>query len=234
MAEDKKKKRRPVLVTPAGKWIWVWLTEPSFGSEKFPNPGGSFKVTAVYKTDSREANELIAKLQPYYEEALAIAEEKFAALPKKERDKLEKVRAEPFYEVLVDENDEPTGEIGFKFTMKHTRKSKRNKNETYKVRPVIWDAKRNAVNPVPPIGSGTIGRIAFNAGDWFVASTGLAGLKLYLTEAQILDLKGYGGSDGSAFGTEEGGYEFKEPRQTERSDVDADEDADEDEDYGNF
>lgn len=227
MAEARKK--LPKIVTPAGKFRFPKLTEPDYGNKKFPKPDGEYSVQLVFDAESAGAKEMIEKLTPHYEAALAEAEEAFAKLPVGTRKKLGKVSANDLFTTLYDkETEEPTGEIMFKATMKASgvvKKDGPRKGKKWTRSPIIFDAKGARMAKAPSIWSGTIGKVSAEISPYFIPGTGAAGLKLNLEAVQIIDLVSDGQRSASSYGFgEEEGYEYEEPAEDEGASFGADAD----------
>lgn len=168
------------------------------------------------KADSKEAKAFIKELTPHYQAAMAEASEKFKELPVGTRKAFEKKgikgpQENPLFSEIYDkETEEATGEIFFKFAMKASGVSKKT-NKPWSRKPTIFDAKGKRMVKLPAIWGGTIGRVAFEPGPYFIPGTAAAGLKLNLVGAQVIDL--VAGGERSAkdlgFGEEEG-YEHSD------------------------
>jgi hypothetical protein len=231
MAE--KRKKLPQFVTPKGTFRFPKLSEPDYGNEKFPKPDGEYSVQLLLPADSDEAKALIEKLTPMYEAALDEAKEAFKGLPIKSRKDFEKKGIKGplpnslFSEVYDKETEEPTGEITFKFAMRAggTYKQGPKKGKQWSRKPVIVDAKGKPMRKCPGIWGGTIGKISFEAGPYFIEGTAAAGLRLALQGVQIIDLVTAGERSAASLGFgEEDGYEH-EDAPAEEAAADAGEDA---------
>lgn len=219
MAKDKKLVA-PKFTSCKLKFVWPKLTEPDYGNKEFPKPNGEFSVKGVGKADDPEVQALIAKLQPFHDEAVSRGEAAFKGLKVDVRKKLKAVTVNPLYTELFDEEtEEPTGEIAFKFSMTHSGeyKSGPKQGKKWYRRPAIFDARGSLMKPAPDIWGGTIGRIAFELGidkegipGYFIPGTGAVGLSLRLTAVRILDLVQSGERDAASYGfdEEEEGYEY--------------------------
>lgn len=202
MADKKPKAVR--YTTPKGVFVYPYLVKPDFGQGQFANTTGIFKVNL--RLPLEDAAPLIAALQPIYDAALLEGAEAFAKLKVDVRKKLKSVTETPLYEVEYDEQtEEETGFVVFKFSTKASGKNAKGEEWTRKI--PLFDAKGKATSP-SMVGGGTVGKVSFEASSYFVPATAVAGVKLYLTGAQILELSEGMGSGGSAsshgFGAEEG------------------------------
>lgn len=200
MSEKKKPTR---ITTRAGEFIWPRLFEPD---TKY-DPAGLFSVK--FKADAAEASRLMKLLEADYEAALEQGREKFAELPVASRKKLKALTEAPIATPVYDDNEEETGEYLFNFKMKHEVTSKKS-GETFKKYPAVFDAKGRPIKKAE-VGSGTVGKVTFEAAPYFNASAGQAGLSLRLSAVQIIDLVAYGQRSASAYGfEEEDGYTHDE------------------------
>lgn len=203
MATEKKQKATR-YTTPRGTFVYPYLTKPDYGNESFPDPAGTFKVNLRVTLES--AQPILDSLQAIHDEAVSDGEQKFAALKIDARKKLKALTVTPLFVEEYDETtEEPTGTVIFKFATKASGVSK--KDQTVWNRTIdLFDAKGNPIKP-KMVGGGTEGKISFEAIPYFIPGTGVAGVKLYLIAAQILELsEGSSGSSASSygFGSEEG------------------------------
>lgn len=197
--------KKEVFTSPKGIFRYPTLDKPDFGNEKFPKPNGEYKVQLVVTPDVAEI--LLKKLQPLFEAAVAEGEALFAKLPIASRKKLGELTVNDLVSVIYDkETEEPTGDVFFKFS---TAASGVNaKKEPWSRKIAVFDAKGKPLPKIPSIWGGTVGKVSFEAAAYFVPGTGTAGLKLYLTAAQIIELKSGGSRGASEYGFgEEEGYE---------------------------
>lgn len=233
------KKKFPKFTAPRGVFKFPKLSEPDFGNEKFPKPDGEYSVTVVYRADDPAVKAFIAKLKPHHDAAIKAAEEAFKKLDVGQRKKLKAVTVNDLFKTVYDnETEEPTGEIEFKFSMPASGVVKQGprKGKKWSAKPDIFDAKGRPMLKVPAIWGGTEGKVAFEAGDYFIPGSGLAGLKLRLNGAQIIELVSQGSRTASSYGFgEEDGYAhdetaFKDETTDEDEDdlnpADGDDDAD--------
>ena len=204
------KKQFPEFTTPRGTFKLPSLSEPDFGNEKFPKPDGEYSVTVVYRADDPAVKAFIAKLKPHHDAAIKTAEEAFKKLDVGQRKKLKAVTVNDLFKTVYDnETEEPTGEIEFKFSMPAggVIKNGPRKGKKWSAKPDIFDAKGRPMLKVPAIWGGTEGKVAFEAGDYFIPGSGLAGLKLRLKAVQIIVLVLPGGRTAESYGFgEEDGY----------------------------
>ncbi|MGW8177211.1 MAG: hypothetical protein ACWGQW_00220 [bacterium] len=200
---------KPKLVevtTPIGTLRWPKLHEPDYGSSDYPNPLGAFSTKLVLKKDDPETQAFLAAIKPAFEEAVAQGKEKFNALSISVRKKLGAPKIRDVYIDLYDEETEqPTGEIEISAKMRYGIEVKKGpKAGTIFHRwPHIVDAHGNQMDPVPPIGSGSEGRIRVELAPYWVAAEGVIGLSLRLVGVQITQLVMQGKRTASSMGFDE-------------------------------
>lgn len=219
MAEAKKPKAIR-YTTPKGTFAYPYLVKADFGNKSFPDPAGTFKVNLRLTED--EAAPLLAALQPIFDQAVQDGEQEFAKLKIDVRKKLKELTVTPLFVEEYDEvTEEPTGNITFKFATKASGKNAKGEEWTRTI--PLFDAAGKSIKPTM-VGGGTIGKVSFECSPYFIPGTGVAGVKLYLVAAQILELSeaGSGGSSSSyGFGAEEG-YEAPEEPANDFTDTTAD------------
>lgn len=201
-----KREKRPQYITPRGVFKYPALSAPDYGTDEYPKPNGEYKVTLVIHED--DAEPLLKKLRPLHEGAMEKGREEFAKLKVEARKKLKEVTEQPLYTTVYDpETEEPTGYIEFTFKMTASGESKKD-SKPWSRKPALFDAKGVPFKKVPAIWGGTEGKVSFTAAPYFIAGTGLAGLKLYLEAAQVIELVTAGQRSASSYGFgEEEGYE---------------------------
>lgn len=206
MSKDKKPKNFQAI-TPKGVFKFPNLTKPDFGTKEYPKEGGEYNTRLVMSLG--EAQDLIDKLQPEMDRAEQLAKEKFAEMPVATRKKLGAPKAQDFYQEIYDkETEEPTGEVEFRFSMKASGKNE--KGEKWERKPTIFDAKGKPVT-LKSIWGGSKGKVSFEAVPYFVAGTGVYGIKLYLRAVQVIELNQGGSRSASDFGFgEEDGFDGSE------------------------
>jgi hypothetical protein len=202
MATEKKPKAQR-YTSPKGTFVYPYLVKPDFGQGQFANTKGIYKVNL--RLSEEDAAPILEILQPIYDKAIQDGVQEFAKLKVEARKKLKSLTETPLYDIEYDQQtEEPTGFITFKFST--TASGTNAKGEAWKRTIDLFDAKGKAIKP-PMVGAGTEGKVSFECSPYFIPATGVAGVKLYLCAAQILELS-EGGSGGNAsaygFGQEEG------------------------------
>lgn len=217
MADKKAKATR--YTSPKGSFVYPYLVKPDFGQGQFTNSKGIFKVNL--RLTHEEAEPLLKILQPIYDQAIADGVESFGKLKVEARKKLKELTETPLFDIVYDQTtEEETGEIVFKFSTSASGTNQ--KGEAWTRTIPLFDSKGKPFKP-SMVGAGTIGKVSFEVSPYFIPATGVAGVKLYLVGAQVIELS-EGSSGGSAasygFGAEEG-YEAEEESASDSSDNDS-------------
>ena len=164
--------------TPKGIAGWCFLHEPT---ENYSKNG--YEYRCVLYLSEEDAAPMIERLERLFEENVEFF--------KKSEGKKAKPRIDrPWFEE-EDEDDNPTGRVGFKFKIPATITRKSDGKE-FDMRPRLVDAQGNPC-PGVPVGSGSTLVIGYHAMGYFAQG---CGIKLELKVVQIIDLKAYtGGSE---------------------------------------
>jgi len=224
MADQSKRKKLPSFTSPKLVFKFPKLVDADYGSNDYPKPDGEFSTKGIGKLSDPAVQKFIAALKPLHDEAVAEAEEKFKELKVETRKKLGSVKVNDLFTTLYDqETEEETGEVEFKFAMKHRIEIKKGPKagQTIIKYPALFDAKGKPIvvrdkegktlRNAPQIWGGTVGKVSFEASPYFIPGTGAAGLKLNLMAVQIIDLVSGGQRNASGYGFgEEDGYEADE------------------------
>lgn len=188
-------KKRTNVISPAGVMKYGHIQKPN---TKF-NENGTYEVELILTPE--DAAPFIKQIEAATAEARTqlIAED-----PK--RAKLKDFKA---YGPELDEADEPTGNIKFKFKQNATWVNKKTvPHTTVNVRIPIFDAKGKPIADTVRVGRGSRVKVGFNFRP-IMAPTNpkTIGAQLSLQGIQILELVEYSGQSASALGfTEEEGY----------------------------
>lgn len=236
--------KAPTFTTSMGALRYPKLSQIDLGTKEFPNPEGSYSANLILSVNDPAVQKLIADLTPMYEKALAKGSTLFNALPVATRKKLKDLTANPLYETVYDEAEEPTTDIIFKFKMKASGQYKTGKNQgrNWDSRVPVFDRFGNKLIPgfnfrlrdsdetladvhpaiKPDIWGGTTAKVSAEIGldkegdaGYFIPGTGMAGLKLGLRAVQVFDV--VSGGDRSA-----GDYGFS-AEEREEADMPSDE-----------
>lgn len=170
------------VVTPSGTAIYPHLTKPD---TKF-DANGAFKVSLSIPEE--EATPVMSKV----DEAMEQAKELLPPGKKKV--------AEPPYYHEVDSDGQETGNIVFKFKMKHKVNLK--DGRTIELKPKLFDAQGNLMQDVESIWGGSTLRVSADLVPYYVAATG-AGVSARLKAVQIIDLVTGGGGEADQYGFEQ-------------------------------
>jgi hypothetical protein len=139
MADKKKRPVGPRMKSPKSVFVFPKLNaaDTKFKAE------GEFAVKARMVKDRPDVQAFIAKLEPLHQAAMKAGQEAFDALPVASRKKLKAMTENDLYTEVFDEDENPTGEIEFKFSLPASGKIKdgKNKGRTWIKRPTIADAK---------------------------------------------------------------------------------------------
>jgi hypothetical protein len=165
--------RNAQMNTPCGVAVYPRLNEPDY---KF-DAGGVFSVTV--RVPAEEGTELQSKL----EKLLDTHHKKEMAERRKPNLKKAPLTVHP----ATDDEGNETGEIDFKFTMKHNVTTKNGKSWTQ--RPKLYDAKLQGFEGAV-IGGGSKLIVNFVASPYYTAALG-AGIKLRLNAVQVVELREY-------------------------------------------
>lgn len=201
------------ITSPRGTFAYPYLTKPD---TKF-NAEGEYKVNLTMKTE--DAADMIALLEKALEGSVAKA---------KEENKGKKIKTAD----LPISYNEDESEVTFKFKLKAQGTKK--DGEVFTQQPAIFDAKGKPMvaDKATSIGSGTVGKVAFEIVPFFTALVG-AGVSLRLKAVQVIELVRYGsGGDGSAFGFgNEGGDDDEDDADSTEGFTNEEDGAEEDADF---
>lgn len=211
------------ISTPRVTLKYPKLTEVDYGTEKFPDKDGSYNTRIILDTADPKVAAMLTKIDTALERAKELAEEAFAALPVKDRKRLEAkggITADAPYSIVYDdETEEDTGKVELRVKMKAsgTRKDK----TKWTAKPDLFDAKGKPLPKGVQIWGGTVAIINFDIEPYFVAGTGAYGVSRRLNAAQIIELVSGGQRAASSYGfgeVEDGfdsdGYEVEEEETT--------------------
>jgi hypothetical protein len=202
------KPKRPTYTSPKGIFKYPALSKPDYGNAEFPKPDGEFKTGLVVSLADPAVQALIATLQPLWDAAIVKGKEEYAKLKVDIRKKLGGLKEQPFYETEYDQQTEvETGNVIFKFKTKFKIVDKKDQSVRFN-KIGLFDAKGKPLGADTLIYGGTVGKIAFQVSDYFVAGQGMAGISLRLSAAQVIELVGPGNRSASSYGFgEEEGFE---------------------------
>ena len=202
--------------TPLGTAKWPKLTEPDYGTKDYPKPEGEYSVKMIFDGTDPKFVAFRSKVEAFMAPVEVMAQAKFAELKKPQRDKLGAPTCNDMFVPIYDENDEPTGEVEMKFSMKAGGVVKKGPREGKKWsrKPNLFDALGRPIKGEVAIwgGSELIIAFSFTEGGYFIPATGAYGIKLQLEAAQIVTLRqgGERAAGDYGFGAQEGGFDASE------------------------
>jgi len=177
--------------TPLGVAVYPRLNEPDY---KF-DPAGIFSVTVRVDGEEGQAlkDKLDKQLDAWHQQNI------------KERRKPNLKRADLTVKPAYDDDGNETGELDFKFTMKHNVTTQTGKS--WIQRPKLYDSQGKGFDG-PVIGGGSKLVVNFVPAPYYTAAMG-CGLKLRLNAVQVVELNEYkkgGGAESLGFATHDSGY----------------------------
>lgn len=218
------------MTTPRGTFVWPKLVEPDYGSKEYPKPDGEYSVKVRFDAEDPAFIPFKKKIDAALEAAVENARAQFAELKPATRKKLGDISINEPFEVVYDEDENETGEVLMKFTMKAggiVKKGPR-QGKRWARKPQLFDAKGKPMLKAPEIWGGTVGKVSFSfiTDGYFIPGTGATGIKLQLEAVQIIELVSGGQRQGSDFGfeEEEDGFEYDESQFEDEADDDSDND----------
>lgn len=202
-----KQPKRITYATPKGRGLFFHVTEPDYGTDKFPLKDGQYSLSLILDSDSTGI--LKERLADELRKAEDYADEQFAGLKRVTREKLGSVTFNQVCEPVYDEDDEPTGEYRWRFKTSAFAEDKATGKKRKRTIPV-FDSMNQAVHLKEEPGNGTTVRVSFTCAPYFVEGQGMGGLSLYLNAVQILKLVRFGERDATSYGftAEEDGEGF--------------------------
>ncbi len=218
------------LNTPLGAAKWPKLSEPDYGTKDYPKPDGEYSTKMIFDATDPKFVAFRERMEAYIAPVEAMAQAKFAELKKPQRDKLGSPTFNDMFVPIYDEDDEPTGEVEMKFTMKAGGVVKKGPREGSKWsrKPNLFDSLGRPIKGKVDIWGGSELIIAFSFTDdgYWIPATGAYGIKLQLEAAQIVTLREAGARNAGdyGFGEQEGGFDASQhtPAQTDGSDDEED------------
>lgn len=224
MAKEKNPDRVRIS-TPRVTLKYPKLDKVDYGSEKYPDPDGSYNTRIIADRADPKVSAMLAKIDKSMERAKELAEEKFAKMDIKARKKIEAktggiVADEPYSIVYDEDTEEDTGKIEMKVKMKAsgTRKDK----TKWTAKPDLFDGKGKPMKKGIQIWGGSVAILNLDLEPYFVDGSGSYGVSRRLNAAQIIELVSGGQRAASSYGfeAEEDGFDA--------NDVDVEDDSDDD------
>jgi hypothetical protein len=193
VATTENKKKYVTLTSEKGVAVWPWLNAPD---TKF-DARGVYKVQLAH--DPNDAK------QRAYLDALEEAHEQAVAVIKKENPKLKNsLNVNPVTKAEVNDEGDETGRVLVSFKMYATSQDPKTKEVKTRV-PRFFDAKGKPLVKPPRIGGGSVLKLAYQISPYLNGKN--AGITLYLSAVQIIELVEFGGGGSAAafgFGQEDG------------------------------
>lgn len=190
----KSKRDRIPFTSPQGVAIYPHIKAPDPHKEY----GGDF--TCKLRVPAAEAQEFIDFLEG--------VRDPYAAEEKKKDPKKKKWTVADVYEEELDDDGEETGNLIFKFKLKHKIVDRETGEVKFTQRPAVFDSDGNQLKKVPNVGGGSTLIVGGTVVPYAMAATKLLGVSLRMEGVQILDLVEFGGRDAESFGfgKQSGGY----------------------------
>lgn len=203
MANTTEKKKRTRYTSPKGSALFARVIDVDYGTEKYPDPKGSFNITLAL--DESEAQHLESMLEDEVAEARIYADNAFAELKPQSQKKLGEVK---FNELGPDEYDRDGNLTGRRLFRFKTGAFYERNGKKLQRRVPLFDAMQQPVSLKEEPGNGSIVRVSFTCNPYFVEGQGMGGLSLYLDALQIIKLNKTGERSASDYGfdSEEGGF----------------------------
>ena len=166
-----------------------------------------YKAEGEYSVKMRMTGDMAKDITTAVEKCKAVAEDMF----REEKGKKAKIVYQDFpLKAETSEDGEETGFLLINAKMTASGVSKKT-GKTWNMRPAIWDAHRQAINPKGlKIGSGSICKVAINIRPYYFG--GKCGVSIKLEAIQILKLVEWGTRSADSMGfEEEEGYQYVAP-----------------------
>ena len=178
-------KKRISYATPKGSLLFAHIVTPDYGTEKYPNPEGSFSVNLILS--AADSDKLKAKLANEIAEAKELTKERFASLKPAVRAKFGKPNFSDICVEEYDKDDNPTGNYRWRFKTGAFVVDKNTGRKRERSVP-IFDSMNQKVTLKEEPGNGSVAKVSFVASPYFVDGQAMGGLSLYLNAVQIIKL----------------------------------------------
>jgi hypothetical protein len=194
VSDTPKKVRLPKHLTPIGVAVFPRLKDPDF---KFKKEHGEYSVKL--RLPEAEARKIIAL-------ADAVAEESYRSEMAKADGKLDKKgkpievqKAEPSFEVELDDNKQPKGTILISFKM-HGGWTDKKTGEKVKKSCPIFDSVGQDITGKVDVWGGSQLRVSYEISPYFAEADRKAGASFRMLAVQVVKLVTKGSGDASMFG----------------------------------
>ncbi|WP_187971124.1 DUF2815 domain-containing protein [Aquibium microcysteis] len=239
MAKGKKNPDAVTMFTPRTVLKWPKLDKVDTGTDKFPDPDGSYNTRAVFDTRETLVQKFLAKLDAMLEVSRKQAEEKFAELPIKTRKQIEAksggIAADQPYSIVYDEDtEEDTGKVEMRFKMKASGTRKKDGSK-WTAKPALFDAKGKPLKKGIEIWGGSVAIINAEFSPYFVVGTGSYGVMRRLNAVQVIELVSKGERTAASYGFEaQEGFDSDDLEDGDIGEGGSSDDADDDGDDTDF
>ena len=171
------------VTSPKGSAKWCKITEPDYTYDD----KGTLSTQLICNPDDPAVQAFIERLEELRDKALAETKETLGAKGKA-------YKAAPIFTEEKDSEEEPTGNIVFKFNLKKVDERAENNHQSTII---VVDAKRNKMAPsdVPLVGNGSVIRCVAFANPYSMPNTKTVGISLIWNKMQLIDLVEYAAND---------------------------------------
>lgn len=217
-----KQPKKEIFISPKGVAIYPYLSKPDT----------KFKEEGEYRVKLRVPAADAAKLVKQIDAEMENARKQEKLLEAKKKNPKAKIPENTPYKDAVDDEGEETGEIEFTFAASASGVSKKT-GKPWERTIALWDAKRKPFKG--DIWGGSVLKVAFTVGTYFINAKVGYGVKLYLESAQVLELVQGGNRSADSYGfSEEDGYESTDEASDDSDEAsdDSDDSADDADDQG--
>lgn len=180
------------VTSPKGTAKWCKVTEPDYTYDD----GGELSTQLVCDPEDPSVQAFIEKLEELRDIALAETKENLGAKGKN-------YKGIDVFTEEMDEDEEPTGNIIFKFKMKNVD-GRAEKRWDHSI--TVVDAARQRIKDgdVPLVGNGSVIRCVGYANPYSNPKDKIVGISIIWSKMQLIDLVEYSGGGGDDFDDEEG------------------------------
>jgi uncharacterized OsmC-like protein len=194
MSTETKKVRLPKHLTPIGVAVFPRLKDPDF---KFKKDHGEYSVKL--RLPEAEARRIIALAEAVAEQSYRDKCAELAGQLDKKGKPIEVNKAEPSYEVELDDNKQPKGTIIISFKMSGGFTDKKT-GEKVKKRCPIFDSVGQEITGKVDVWGGSQLRISYEIMPYWTEADKKAGASFRLLAVQVIKLVTKGSGDASMYG----------------------------------
>ncbi len=171
---------------------------------------GEYSVSVVFDHEAKATQRVINELEALQAEKMKEAKELFKKLKPAAKQKMKAKGidgpiAMPIYEILEDDEGDPTGQIAIRFKTKAAFPSKKNPDRMIKKVVPFFDGKGEMIadSKRPLVYSGTEGAVDFNANAVYIQSSAEVYVSCYLNSIRISKLVTAGSAAGGDWDEDE-------------------------------